>query len=415
MRIAIYTEIIPLMSSGSDTLAVSNVDFDSKQAAAQRKTWVSLALLCISHFFIDSYAAALSSLQPHLASKLGINLAQAGILAGLFVFANSVTQPAFGFLSDRWRSSLFTTLAPALSGIGIASIGLAPSYVWVVLSAAAGGLGIASFHPQASARSTAGIEQNKPFWMAVFISSGTLGMAAGPTFFAWIIDRFGFEQLWYGALPGILISALLLAYLPPAPAPTTRQVFAFAALKAVWRPLTILYFLVFLRSAVQLTFTQFLPLYLTRERAFSPAAASHTLSLYLAAGAFGGFVGGNIANRFGGRLTILISMLGSVPFLIGFFLLEGNPSLLSLILGGLVLLFTIPVNVVMGQQLVPSQAGTVSALMMGFAWGMSGFLIVPLVGRISESFGLHNTLFALTICPLLGFALALCYPKENHS
>lgn len=400
------------MSSGSYSLAVEQADW----VAVRRRAQFSLALLCFSHFFIDVYSSALASLQPHLAGKLSINLAQAGILAGLFVFANSVTQPLFGYWSDRWRSSLFTTLAPAVAGLGIAAIGIAPSYLWVILSAIAGGLGISSFHPQASARSTAGIETDKPFWMAVFISSGTLGMAVGPTYFAWIIDRFGFEQLWYGAVPGLLVSGLLLRFLPAAESTAAgKSRFSLAELQAVWRPLTTLYFLVFLRSVVQLTFTQFLPLYLTRERGFTPSSASHALSLYLAAGALGGFAGGNLANRFGGRLTILISMLGSVPFLLAFFLTTGATSLLCLALGGLVLLFTIPVNVVMGQQLVPNQAGTVSALMMGFAWGMAGFLSVPLLGRLSDSFGLHNTLAALVLCPLLGFFLALTYPKEQRA
>jgi FSR family fosmidomycin resistance protein-like MFS transporter len=250
--------------------------------------------------------------------------------------------------------------------------------------------------------------------MAVFISSGTLGLAIGPTFFATLIEHWGFAQSWWGAIPGVLVTILLLVYLPAHvdPAATARKRFDAAPLKAVWKPLTILYFLVFIRSIVQITFTQFLPLYLTRERGFSIPAASQALSLYLACGALGGFVGGNLANRFGGRTTILISMIGSVPFLLTFFLTTGWVSLVSLALGGLVLLFTIPVNVVMGQQLAPGQAGTVSALMMGFAWGMAGFFFIPLVGKVSDAAGLHNTLLALTVFPILGFFLALTYPKD---
>jgi len=165
---------------------------------------------------------------------------------------------------------------------------------------------------------------------------------------------------------------------------------------------------------VQVTFTQFLPLYLTRERGFSASAASQALSLYLGFGALGGFLGGNLANRFGGRTTILISMIGSVPFLAGFFFTRGWVSLVSLALGGLVLLFTIPVNVLMGQQLAPGQAGTVSALMMGFAWGMAGFVFIPLIGKVSDVTGLHNALLSLVLFPLLGFFLTLTYPKESR-
>ena len=69
----------------------------------------------------------------------------------------------------------------------------------------------------------------------------------------------------------------------------------------------------------------------------------------------------------------------------------------------LVLLFTIPVNVVMAQELVPGQTGTVSALMMGFAWGTAGLLFVPAVGQIGDVFSLHWVLFALLVFPLIGF------------
>jgi FSR family fosmidomycin resistance protein-like MFS transporter len=398
------------MRSGSYPLAVPQPAVDP----AQRHVFLSLILLCIAHFFIDLYSSALAAFQPLLAAKMGINLTEAGFLAGLYVFANSVTQPGFGYLSDRLHSPLFTTLAPALAGLGISLIGLAPNYAMVMLLTGIGGLGIASFHPQASARATIGIERDKPFWMAVFISSGTLGLAIGPTFFATLIEHCGFAQSWWGAIPGVLVTILLLVYLPAPvdPAATVRKRFDAAPLKAVWKPLAILYFLVFIRSIVQITFTQFLPLYLTRERGFSIPAASQALSLYLACGALGGLLGGNLANRFGGRTTILVSMIGSVPLLLTFFLTTGWLSLASLALGGLVLLFTIPVNVVMGQQLAPGQAGTVSALMMGFAWGMAGFLFIPLVGKVSDAAGLHNTLLALTLFPILGFFLTLTYPKD---
>ncbi len=385
--------------------------------AVPRRVWMTLALLCVGHFFIDVYSSALAAFQPYLAKTMQLSLTQAGFLAGLYVFANSVTQPGFGYFSDKLHTRLFTTLAPAVAGLGISAIGIAPSYTGILLLSILGGMGIASFHPQASVLSTKDIPENKSFWMAIFISSGTLGLALGPTFFAGIIERFGLAQSWLMAIPGVLVTILLLAYLPDAGAneTATAKGFDIEPLRAVWKPLTILYFLVFLRSVVQISFTQFLPLYLTRERAFSPAQASQALSLYLACGALGGFLGGNIANRFGGRTTILISMAGSVPFLIAFFFTGGVLSLACLALGGLVLLFTIPVNVVMGQQLAPNQAGTVSALMMGFAWGMAGFLFIPALGKISEHTGLHNALLSLCIFPVIGFFLTLTYPKARRA
>lgn len=394
-------ELIPIVNATSVAEAAV-----ARRIAAKSSVAV-LVLLSLGHFFVDLYSGALGALQPALVKRLGLSLTQAGILGGLFVFSSSVMQPLYGFLSDRYHTKLFAALAPAVAGIGISSLGLAPSYAWLIVFAAAGGAGVAAFHPQASAAVAAATSLRRGAWMAVFISAGTLGFALGPIYFSVVVARLGLEGAWWAAVPGVLVTLFLLAQLPVPGSPARRRGFDWAPLAAVWKPLTILYLLVFIRSIVQVTFAQFLPLYLTLERGFSYAAASYALTVYLAAGALGGFIGGHLADRWGGKRVILFSMVGSLPFLLIFFLAGGVTAMLGLALGGLILLFTIPVNVVMAQELVPAQAGTVSSLMMGFAWGMAGLLFIPLVGRASDVFSMHAVLMALLVFPLAGFLLAL--------
>jgi FSR family fosmidomycin resistance protein-like MFS transporter len=340
-----------------------------------------------------------------------LNFTQAGILGGVLVCSSSVMQPVYGLLSDRWHSRLFTVLAPGLAGIFISSLGFAPGYVGLMAMVWMGGAGIASFHPQAAANATAGVERNRSGAMAIFICSGTAGLACGPIFFSTLAEH-GLALNAWGALPGLMVTFLLLALMPPLAArPDAQKKRSWHDLRAVWKPLTVLYFLVFIRSVVQITFTQFLPLYLHTQRGYSLAAASAMLSLYLVGGAIGGLAGGRLADRFGGRLVIIVSMIGSVPFLALFVFTTGTVSAVSLFLGGLFLLFTIPVNVVMAQELAPAQAGTVSALMMGFAWGAAGLIFIPLTGWISDLFSMQHAFAGLIAFPLIGFLLALKLPK----
>jgi FSR family fosmidomycin resistance protein-like MFS transporter len=368
---------------------------------------MALALYSLGHFFIDLYSGALGAFQPVLVSRLGLSLTQAGWLGAMMVFSGSFVQPVYGYFSDRYGSRLFSALAPAVAGLFISVVAGAPGFLSALTMIAIGAAGIASFHPQASARATAGITAHRGRWMAVFISSGSLGLAFGPTFFSALIERFGPLGAAWGAIPGVLVTILLLFALPePHQAARASKQFELAPLKAVWKPLTLHYILVFLRSAVQITFGQFLPLYLHRERGFTLVEASLALSLYLSCGAMGGFVGGWLADRFGGRHVIRFSMISCVPALILFFSTTGWISMLGLALGGLFLLFTIPVNVVMAQELAPRQAGTVSALMMGFAWGFAGLVFIPLTGYVSDHSSLHFALSCLTAAPLLGFFLA---------
>lgn len=380
---------------------------------AARASLLSLLLLSSGHFAVDLYSGALGALQPLLVRRYGLSFEDAGILGGVLVCSSSVTQPVYGYLSDRFRTRLFAALGPLVAGIFISALGLAPGYGWLLAMVALGGSGIAAFHPQASSRAIIGVEEKRGRAMAVFISAGTLGLACGPTYFSLISGWLGLGGTYWGAVPGIAVSLLLIAVLSDSSG-TKHNVnsgFDWPALRAVWKPIALLYALVFIRSIVQITFAQFLPLYLHLERGYSLAAASFLLSLYLAFGAAGGFLGGHLADRFGGRLVILISMIASVPLLALFFLTQGWISIAGLLFGGLVLLFTIPVNVVMAQDLVPSQAGTISALMMGFAWGMAGIIFIPLTGKMADLFSLHYALMALVAFPLGGFILSLRLPK----
>ncbi len=166
---------------------------------------------------------------------------------------------------------------------------------------------------------------------------------------------------------------------------------------------------------MQVTFAQFLPLYLNLQQGYSLAVASYITTVYLLAGALGGFLGGSLADRFGGRRIILFSMICSVPFLLLFVFSSGLLSIAGLILGGLILLFTIPVNVMMAQSLAPANSGTVSALMMGAAWGSAGMLFIPLTGWVSDHFSMRSAFAGLVIMPLAGFLLGLKLPHERRA
>ncbi len=382
--------------------------------ARVRTGMLGLVLFCAGHFFVDLYSAAMGAFQPLFVERLHFSLKQAGLLGGIMVFSGSFVQPAYGYLSDRFHSRMFSALAPAVAGIFISCLGLATNVRVAAALIFLGGAGIASFHPQASARATLGIESNRGRWMAVFISSGSLGLALGPTFFTWITQSMGMERSYVGALPGVLVTVAMIVWMrAPAREPRAQKGFDLEPLRAVKGPLILLGILVLLRSGIQIVFGQFLPLYLIKERAFTPYAAAGALSMFQAAGALGGFLGGHYTDRFGGRRVILWSMVASVPFLAMFFFGHGVLSMIGLGVGGLILLFTVPVNVLMGQELAPKAAGTVSALMMGFAWGLAGLLFVPLIGALSDRLSMQTTMSAMVAFPVIGIFIALKLPRTH--
>jgi FSR family fosmidomycin resistance protein-like MFS transporter len=397
------------MSSRDDAFVVET---PPSETLAVRAGLLYIVLLSCGHFAVDLYSSALGALQPLLRAKFHTSLAQAGILGGVLTFSASTLQPIYGYLSDRFHSRMFTVLAPAVAGVFIASLGLAPGYGWLLPLVFLGGVGVASFHPQGSARIANRAGNNQARAMAFFVTAGTLGFAVGPTYFSLFTLRFGLDRLLWTALPGVLVSLLLFAMPDTAPAPAHRRGrFDWRPLAGVWRPLVLLYSVVFVRSVLQVTCGQFLTLYLSLERGFTVRQANYVLSAYLAVGAIGGLVGGHLADRFGGRIVTLVSMALSAPLFLLFFTTTGWFSVASLLASGFALLLTMPVNVVMAQRLAPSQAGTVSALMMGFAWGTAGMFFIPMVGLAGDIFSLQTVLTSMTIFPVIGFVLTLKLPR----
>jgi len=103
------------MSTEPSVLALEATTSDVRA----RHGMTALVLFCLAHFFIDLYSSAVGAFQPLLVDKLHFTLTQAGLLGGVMVFSGSLVQPAYGYLSDRFHSRMFSALAPAVAGLFI--------------------------------------------------------------------------------------------------------------------------------------------------------------------------------------------------------------------------------------------------------------------------------------------------------
>ncbi len=371
-----------------------------------------MVLLSLGHLTTDLFSSTIATMQPVLGEVYGLSLAQAGLLGGMFMFSSSVLQLPFGILSDRFSSRLFSVCGPLAAAVFLTSLAWAGGFAGLLALAFLGGMGVAAFHPQSTKEATHISGERKGVGVALFITAGTFGLACGPPYFSMVLERFGFERFALAMAPAFVVSGLLLWKLPtPATASGVARRVDWAALRARWRPLSLHYSLVVIRSVVQLGIGQFLTLYLVHERGMEMRWASLVLALFFLAAATGSLLGGGLADRTGGNLVVALSMAGSAPLLAGFLMTTGWLSIVLLFLGGVCLLLTIPVNVVMAQELVPSQKGIVSSLMMGFAWGVAGITFVPVIGWAADHYGLQTVLWAVALTPLAGYPLARRLPE----
>lgn len=384
----------------------------------RRRDKVTLAALCAGHFVNDSYSSIIYPLLPLIKVKLGLTAGQIFWLAPLYAISSSLMQPVYGFISDRYFRRFFAVFGPAITGVFVSMIGLAPSYGILIVLLVAGGIGIGSFHPQGAAMATVAASERRRVGMALFSAVGTLGFAVGPLVITRVVSAYGLEHSYYVIAAGVVMTAILYRVCPPLPAHSSRAPGVakvkwqlLAALRLAWKPLTLLYLITVIRSGLQMTTNNYLP-FMLEDRGYALTETGNVMTVFLLLGGIGGIAGGFTAERFSGRTVTLYSGLLAGPLMVGAFGLTGPLSIVCLGLGGFMLLATIPVIVAMAQELVPGQTSTVSALMMGAAWGV-GALAPQALSNFVPAFGFRNVLMAASAVTMISAMLAYFLPREE--
>ncbi len=369
-------------------------------------------LLSLAHLVTDAYSSFLLPLLPMLTLRLKLTAVQAGMLIPTMMIASSLMQPVYGMISDRYFKRSMSVYGPLVAAVCLSMIGLVDSLGGLLACIILGGIGIGSFHPQSAAIVSSATERARATTMSIFSSAGTVGVALGPVLITSIVAIFGFERSYIAVVPGLVMWVFLLKYCPPLD--SSGHIDAqplHHTLKAVFAPLLALYFAVVLRSAVHVSIQTYLP-FLLNERGMSLTGIGWVLSGFIFFGGIGGLFGGTLADRWGSRRVSMISLGLSVPLLAGALTMQGSLSYVLLAIGGTFLNVGVPVNVVMAQRLVPGGASTVSALMMGFAWG-AGALCAPLAGVLSTSVGFARALTVVSLLPLFAILLLTRFPKDE--
>jgi FSR family fosmidomycin resistance protein-like MFS transporter len=248
--------------------------------------------------------------------------------------------------------------------------------------------------------------------MAVFATAGSAGHGLGPIFILSVVTFIGLQNSWVMVIWGMLISYLLWRYLPTTmpPKKEAERTLHHIHLGKRKSALLLIWLLVFMRAFVIDAFLAFNPIFL-HQKQFSVLLAGAANTVFELSGAAGTLLGGPLSDHFGRKKIILFSFLGPLPFLLLFISSNGVTALLFLAASGFILFSSVPVTIIMAQELFPHRSGAVSSLTMGFAWGIAGLLITPFAAW-SDHIGLQTTLTYLATVPPLAFLLAVILPAD---
>jgi len=381
----------------------------------------ALAILSAGHLVTDVNQGALPALLPFFKEVLNLSYTTAGIILLFGNLTSSVIQPAFGFLSDRRPIGWLLPLAPFIACLGMSLTGLIPNYYLLLICVIVSGFGVASFHPEGFKTAHFFTGDKKATGMSIFAVGGSLGIALGPVWALTLVTSFGLKGTWVMIGPGILMAAILffsISWL------TTPVWSAFTrAKKETKKPLSknqknsllLLISVVTVRSWTQLGLVSYIPFYYIDYLKGDPLYAGKLVSTFLMAGALGTLIGSPLADRWGHKNFLLISLILTFPILLLFYNTSGLMAFVLIGIAGMVLISSFALTTVMAQALLPQHLGMASGLMVGFAIGTGG-IGVTLLGTIADIWGVPTAMKTIFVLPLIAFGLGLLvkYPPKKQ-
>jgi len=370
---------------------------------------------------VDLLNGSRSVLLAYLSGPLGLTNANIALISTLYVWTSSITQPVFGWFTDRfgprwlaaggllWMMSFFT-LAMFLPG-------KEPLFFLVVAS-----LGSAALHPagamQATLRGRTHYAGRETTAASFFFMFGQLGFFFGPIIAGPLLGTFGLYGLLIPAglcLPVAMNIGWQLRHTRPEPRPvqsdgkkqaaiTLQRSVAFIAVLAV---------IAVLQAWAQQNMMTFLPKYL-KDLGQEPALYGFIAGLFMGGSALGNVLGGHLADRFGKqRVASIMLALASIPlFLIS--KVGWSPWLYLLVpLSGLLSGSVHSIVVVIAQSVIKGGMALASGLILGIMFSAGAFGTL-LSGPLADTRG-FPIVFQMTAGLVLTASLVTVGLKETAS
>lgn len=381
-----------------------------------------LIIIGIAHLLNDSLQAVVPAMFPILERSLGLTFTQLGLIAFTLNMVASVMQPVIGMYTDQRPKPYALPLGLVSSMIGMAMLAFAPNFYTILLSVFFIGIGSATFHPEASRVAYLAAGPRRGFAQSIFQVGGNAGQALAPLITALVLVPLGqFGAIWFTLVAFLAVIFLLyiarwykgkLEHLARNGSTAQTAQKKRAPRRALTLAILLLVTVVFVRSWYHSAIMNFYAFFAIERFSISIAEAQLFIFIFLAFGALGTFIGGPLSDRFGKRNVILLSFIVPAPLAL---LLPFVPYYIALVLMaiiGLFLLSSFSVAVVYAQELVPGKVGTMSGLIVGFAFGM-GAIGAVVFGSLIDWLGITKTMLIVAFLPILGLLSAFLPSDEK--
>lgn len=372
-------------------------------------------LMMVAHLCDDLNQGALVAVIPFLVLHNGYSYAEVTALLLASNAASAIIQPLFGWLGDKKPRPWLMALGIFLAGIGMAGVGVLPSYPLIMASAMLSGIGVAMFHPEGGRLGNLTAGEQKGKGMSIFAVGGKLGFTFGPLVATAAITLWGLPGTLIFIIPSTLCAAVLLSqnkallgFSNPDKGSSADNLY-----KDNWVGFGFVMGAISCRSIMYYAFLSFIPLFLVYNLGQEEAFASSVISLFALVCAVGTIASGWAGQALGAKKLIIVSY-ACVAVEVIIFAFNGS-LIIALILIALLALtcdISYPSAVAMGQSFVPHHLGMASGLSFGVMVCIGG-LMTPVFGLIGDYFGLQVVMLCVTAIAILGIAITLFIPKNR--
>jgi FSR family fosmidomycin resistance protein-like MFS transporter len=367
------------------------------------------------HFIGDFFQSFIRPLLPVMANKFDLSLAQVGLITGIATFMAFLIQPIFGYLADRYKTRLVLLVGSFVGAICIPMVGVAPSFWLVLLLIGLGSISSAIYHPTAAGMVSLYAGRRTGLAMSLFGLGGTLGFTLGPLVCSVYVTLMGMHRLPILTLFGVLVFAVLFIMIPASNGSGHAQKDFFGSLRKsiakVWKPIVLIWSIACSRALVEQALLTFIPV-LTAAEGHSLMSVGSILSLFTVGGSVSALVCGHLADRLGYKPIYYFSFALSSPSLLLFIQATGWQLYPLAFMSGFLLLATLFPALALAQKVVPQGRSLVSSIVMGLALGISR-LLMPLTGKIADTFGIRTVLNFVAFIPLAAVFLIRYLPEPG--
>jgi FSR family fosmidomycin resistance protein-like MFS transporter len=372
----------------------------------------AILALFLMHFTGDFYQSFFMPLLPVLKANFGLSLTQVGLITSVMTLASFVTQPITGHLADRFNPRAFLYAGMVLSMVFIPLLGVTPWFGGILALVAFGAFGSSLYHPAAAGLVSVHAPARPSTAMSLFGLGGTLAHAIGPLAVTAYVGWMGLSRLPWLSLVGVTLLIVLIMLVPRSREPQaqgrTHNGSLLAGFSKIFKPILALWLICTLRSLVDISLKSFYPI-LHVERGNSLVSMGLVLTMFMLGGSLSALAAGHFADTRGYRRLFVYSFALATPCLLLFMRASGFWVYPTAFLAGFVLLASMFPAVALASKIAPENKTLAASLALGFASGTGG-LMAPLVGSLSETYGVQTVLTGLAFAPLFCVALVPLLP-----